>query len=58
MAGSSLDKRRSPIGWVVVVAVILAVLGSGATALATSDECGPYRAAKTWHWMPPHWECR
>jgi hypothetical protein len=58
MAGSSLDRRRSPLWWLVAVAVILGALASGATALATADQCGPYRAAKTWQWLPPHWECR
>lgn len=58
MAGSSLDRRRGSLWWVLAVMVILAAITSGATALATADACGPYRAAKTWQWLPPHWECR
>ena len=58
MAGSSYDRHRMSLGWVLALIVILSALTSGAIAVATSDSCGGYNHAKEWRYLPPHWVCR
>jgi hypothetical protein len=49
---------QSTITYVVLLAVILYVLVSGAIAVATSDDCGRLNASKHWQLFPPQWECQ
>jgi hypothetical protein len=58
MAGSSYDKRRLSLAWLLAIAVILYAAASGGVAVATAGKCGPYDGPKQWQLLPPHWECR
>ncbi len=45
------------ITYVVLLALILYILVSGAIAVATADDCGRLNADKRWKMFPPEWEC-
>jgi hypothetical protein len=55
-ATMSRDTRSRRNYWVLVV-VVFAVLGYGAYAVSTSQDCA-VGLQKTWQWMPPKWECK
>ena len=55
MAGRK--EGQSTMMFLVLLAVILYVLVSGAIAVGTSDKCGKLNADKHWSIVPPRWEC-
>jgi hypothetical protein len=48
-------QRRLP--FLILLAVMLFVAYSAATAIMTVDECGPDDAPKHWSFFPPEWVC-
>lgn len=50
-------KSRSSIWFIVLLALTVYVLTSGAIAVATGDKCGGLQVDKTWQFFPPGWDC-
>ena len=50
-------RSRSSLWFVVLLALTVYVLTSGAIAIATGDKCGGMQVDKTWQFFPPGWVC-
>jgi hypothetical protein len=46
------------LGFVLILAVIIFGLISGAVALTTGRKCSDKGLAREWVFFPPHWECQ
>jgi hypothetical protein len=50
-------RQRRSLAFALALALVAYTIVSIGVGVATADRCGEYRAAKTWNFVPPGWDC-